>query len=106
MARHRHTQHGSGFRLMEGPNAVRFFGLLVLSGLAAGSLWLAGSLHAQDDPAAEENPFAKFPNRSAEAAVEAAPAPAPAAAPATSKDDVRRRRVADRMRQARKSLEE
>ncbi|MBX3443268.1 MAG: hypothetical protein KF774_12750 [Planctomyces sp.] len=100
MARHRHTPNGSGFRLMEGPASIRSYGLLLYSGLAAGSLWLSGALLAQDR-ALEDNPFA--PAAQASGAAPATASPKPTAAPS---DDVRRRRIGDYMRQARRALDE
>ncbi|HVJ84502.1 MAG TPA: hypothetical protein VM452_02595, partial [Caulifigura sp.] len=112
MARHRHNQHGSGLRSKEGSATAKILGLVVFSGLAAGSAWLAGGLRAQDSPPTDDNPFARY---RPEASAPAAPAAAETAPPqafqrsartVTPNGDVNRRRVQDQMRQAKTAFTE
>ncbi|HVJ67348.1 MAG TPA: hypothetical protein VM510_05150, partial [Caulifigura sp.] len=112
MARHRHNQHGSGLRSKEGSATAKILGLVVFSGLAAGSAWLAGGLRAQDSPPTDDNPFARFrPEASAPAAAPATEAAPPQAfqrstRTVTPNADVNRRRVQDQMRMAVSALTE
>ncbi len=111
MARHRHKQHGSGLRSKEGSATAKILGLVVFSGLAAGSAWMAGGLRAQDAPPTDENPFERYRPASASpapAATEAAPPQAfqRSTRTVTPSMDVNRRRVADHMRQAKAALAE
>ncbi|QDT52182.1 outer membrane porin HofQ [Caulifigura coniformis] len=110
MARHRHNQHGSGLRSKEGSATAKILGLVVFSGLAAGSAWLAGGLRAQERPPAEDNPFEQYrPQASAPAAAPAAEAAPPQAFQRSTRTvtpnmDVNRRRVQDHMRQAKSAF--
>jgi general secretion pathway protein D len=109
MARHRHNQHGSGLRSKEGSATAKILGLVVFSGLAAGSAWLAGGLRAQDSPPSDENPFERYRSQaSAPAATPAAEAAPPQAfqrtKTVTPTADVNRRRVQDNLRAAKSAL--